>query len=177
MADLNARNLAAIKSGSATPQQLYEALIDLQAAHNNIAQQTNAAPVGENPEPTGHSAISVKGGAGMYDVQLTDNSPKYRDHHNFVEYSTDEGFSNAHVVSLGPSRNWRGSLGAGPYHFRSYSQYPTTGPSEMTYHPTPVSAHGSAEPPMQHGQGSGTSSTAGSGFGSEPFTGDVRPTR
>jgi hypothetical protein len=152
------------------------ALQYVQNAVNNIGQQTNAAPVGVTPAPQAHASLTVKGGAGIYDIAIADNSPKFIGHSNFVEYSQDASFSNAHVISLGPSRNHRASLGAGPYHFRSYSAYPTSQPSQPVYHAA-VSGAGTVEPPMQQGQGSGTSQTPGAGFGNVPFNAPTQPKR
>jgi len=152
------------------------ALQYVQRAVNNIGQQTNAAPVGVTPPPQAHASLSVKGGAGIFDVAIADDSPKFIGHSNFVEYSQDSSFSNAHVISLGPSRNWRGSLGAGPYNFRSYSAYPTSAPSQPVYHAS-VSGAGIKEPPMQQTQGSGTSQTPGAGFGNVPFNAPTQPKR
>lgn len=175
MADLKPRNLEAIRSGTATPAQMYECISDLVAAQNNVAQQTNSAPIGQNTPPPSHSALSVKGGAGIFDIAVTDNNPKYRGAENFFEYSMDG--QEWHTRSMGPSRNWRGSLGQGPFQFRSYSAHPTTGASDHTYCDGMVSGAGSAEPAMQASQGSGTSNVPGNGFGAVPFTGDRRPVR
>lgn len=152
------------------------ALQYLEGVVNNLGQQTNAAPVGATPPPQAHASLSVKGGAGIFDVAIADNSPKFIGHQNFVEYSPDASFSNAHTISLGPSRNWRGSLGSGSYHFRSYSAYPTSQPSPHVYH-APVSGGGAVEPVMQQGQGSGTSQTPGAGFGNVPFNAPTAPKR
>lgn len=173
MADASIPRLSAIEQKD---QDTGRALRYIQGVVNNLGVQTNAAPVGATPVPQAHASLSVKGGAGIFDVAIADNSPKYAGHQNFVEYSPDASFSNAHVISLGPSRNWRGSLGSGSYHFRSYSAYPTSLPSQPVYHPA-VSGAGTSEPAMQQGQGSGTSQTPGAGFGSVRFNAPVQPKR
>jgi hypothetical protein len=147
-----------------------------QDALNNIGQQSNASPVGAPPAPAPHVGLTVKGGGGIFDAAIDDNSPKYRGHSNFLEYSDNPSFSNAHVIHLGPSRNWRGSLGPGTFHFRSYSSYPTSPASAPIYHPA-VSGEGSAAPQMQAGKGSGTSQTPGYGFGNVPYNATKPPIR
>lgn len=173
MADSKYRNRSAIASKY---PEVAEALDDLNSASNNIAQQTNAAPIGSSPAPAPHAGLTVTGGSGIFDAAIDDNSPKYRGHSNFLEYSNDSSFSSAHVIHLGPSRNWRGSLGTGTYHFRSYSSYPTSAPSTPIYHP-PVSGAGSVEPKVQAGRGSGTSKSAGYGFGHIPYNSTTPPKR
>lgn len=173
MPDASIPRLAAIQQKD---QDTGRALQYIQNAINNLGVQTNAAPVGATPVPQAHAGLSVKGGAGIFDVAIADNSPKYQGHSNFVEYSPDASFSNAHVISLGPSRNWRGSLGSGTYHFRSYSAYPTSQPSQPVYHPS-VSGGGAVEPAMQQGQGSGTSQIPGAGFGNVRFNAPTQPKR
>lgn len=152
------------------------ALQYMQDVSNNLGQQTNAAPVGSNPPPTAHTSLTVMGGAGIFDAKIVDNSPKYQGHSNFLEYSDNASFENAHVIHLGPSRNWRGNLGTGTYHFRSYASYPTTEPSAAVYH-APVSGGGSVEPALQAGQGSGTSQVSGAGFGKVPYNATKPPIR
>jgi len=173
MADASIPRLSAIQQKD---DDVGRALKYLQGVVNNIGQQTNAAPIGSTPPPQAHASLSVKGGAGIYDIAIADNSPKFIGHSNFVEYSQDASFSNAHVISLGPSRNHRASLGAGPYNFRSYSAYPTSAPSQPVYHPA-VSGAGTVEPPMQQAQGSGTSQAPGAGFGTVPFNAPTQPKR
>jgi len=165
MPNLNSQRMSQIKQKYS---EVYEALRDHEAAINHLGMQTNASPVGLTPAPGSHAAISVKGGAGLYDVAITDNADAYRGKEHFLEYSQDPSFSSPHVIHLGASKNWRGSLGVGPYHFRSRSQYATSAPSDYIYHP-PVDALAGSEPQMQAGQGGG--------YGTEPFTGNKPPIR
>lgn len=173
MANASIPRLSAILQQS---PDIGRALQYVQDVANNLGQQTNSSPVGAPPSPPPHTSLTVKGGAGIFDAAITDNSPKYRGHSNFLEYSDDSNFGNAHVIHLGPSRNWRGSLGTGTFYFRSYGAYPTSQPSPPIYHGA-VSGGGSAEPQMQAGQGSGTSHTAGHGFGGVPYNADKPPIR
>jgi hypothetical protein len=149
-----------------------KALETLQNATNNVANQTNASPVGVTDPPTPHSAISVKGGAGIMDVAITDNSPQTRGKLHFFDYSTD-GFKTFHTKSIGPAKNWRGTLGNGTFQVRSYAQHDTSAPSDFIYHP-PVSTSGGSEPAMQPGQGSGTGQH---GFGRDAFNSVTQPKR
>lgn len=169
MAKLTVRNLSFIRQKY---PEIGEAISDLQNSHNNVAAQVNAEPVGVTSPPQPHSNISVLGGGGILDVALTDNSPQYRAKEHFFDYSQD-GFKTFHTKSLGPAKNWRGSLGSGNFQVRSYTQYATSGPSPMIYHP-PVSTTGAAEPLMQVGQGSGTGLA---GYGAVPYNAPTPPKR
>jgi hypothetical protein len=169
MANLSLRNMARIRQQY---PDIAEALADLMASHNSVAQQVNASPVGATPSPAPHAAISVRGGAGILDVALSDNSPQYAGKEHFFDYSQD-GFKTFHTKSLGPAKNWRGSLGTGSFQVRSYTQYPTSQPSSMLYHP-PVSTTGDSQPEMQSGQGSGTGTA---GYGQTPYNADTPPKR
>src|SRR6185503_12826727 len=128
MAKLAPRNLNAIASGKYTPQQLYECLKDIVASHNNIAQQVNAEPVGVTPAPLPHSSLSVVGGGGILDVAITKDTPAYRGEENFFDYSNDNGVT-WHTKSIGPAKNWRGSLGSGTFLVRSYASHSASGSS------------------------------------------------
>lgn len=164
MAFLNPQGMAAIKEQNPT---LYRVLKEMVDSGNNVAQQVNADPTAAIPAPQPHAAISVKGGAGLFDISLTDNSPQYRGKSNFVEYSPDKAFptSSTHVIDMGASRNHRAYLGNQTLNFRSYAAHDTSERSPITYHSGPVSGAGDTEPEMQPGQGSGTSRDAGAGFG------------
>ena len=169
MSNLSIRNLSRIRQ---MYPEIGEALDDVQKGINNGFSQVNASPVGTTPAPAPHAANSVVGGAGILDVAVTDNSPQYAGNSHFFDYSTD-GFKTFHTKPMGPSKNWRGSLGKGMFQVRSYTQYPTSGPSPMLYHP-PVSTAGTTEPAMQAGQGSGTGTA---GFGQQPYNATVPPKR
>ena len=144
----------------------------VQAVLNNMGQQGNISPVGATPPPQPHAALSVKGGASMVDVKMTDPSDQYRGNENFFDYSFD-GFKTFHTKHVGAANNWRGSLGSGMVSIRSYAQQSTSAPSAYTYHP-PVDTSGTAEPEFQANAGSGTGTK---GYGEQPYTSDNPPVR
>ena len=152
--------------------QIAEALTDHQNAINNVGQQVNAAPVGQIAPPQPHAANSVKAGAGLLDVSVSDNSGQYQGNHHFFDYSTDN-FKSFHTRSMGPSKNWRGYLGKAVFQTRTYTSYPTSAPSAFLYHPE-VDSTGTIEPQMQAGQGSGTGT---SGFGQQHYNTPNPPKR
>jgi hypothetical protein len=166
MANLQPRNLKQIAS---TDSLLGPCLTDIVDAHNNIAQQTNASPVGITPSPDKHADLKVSGGNGFFSVQITDNSPSFRGKENFLEVSEDRAFTTPHVIHLGASQSWYGNLGAKTLHFRSYSQYPTSPPGSPIYEYGVNGASGSA--PAIQGNGSAA------GWGTQPYTTDKVPTR
>jgi hypothetical protein len=170
MSNANVPQLAAIKLRD---PDLGRALEYLQNVANNMGQQGNAAPVGTLPAPSPHAANSVVGGAGILDVQVTDNSPQYQGLQHFFDYSND-GWKTVHTQPMGPAKNWRGSKGSGTFAVRTYSQYPSSStPSSPLYHAA-VDTTGATEPPMQAGQGSGTGLA---GFGSVAYTTPKPPVR
>jgi hypothetical protein len=172
MAQLNPRNMPYIRS---LDPKLHEALADIVNAHNNIAQQVNADPTSVTPPPPKIAGLNVVEQNGIFDAQITDHSAFNRGSSYMLEYSDTPNFQNAHTVHLGPARNWRGNLGAGSLHFRAYSAYGSSAPSEPVYHggrPGIVVGSGSmVGPPMQQGMGSGTGSATqtAQGFGSLPY--------
>lgn len=168
MANLSPRNLKQI---TARDPILGPCLQDIVDAHNNVAQQTNASPVGTTPPPDKHSKLSVSGGGGYFSVQITDNTPSFRGKENFLEVSEDKNFSagTVHVIHLGAAQSWYGNLGLKTLHFRSYSQYPTSPPGEPIYQYDVNGAGGSA--PSIAGNGSA------SGWGDQPYTTDTIPIR
>jgi len=172
VANLNPRNMAYIRS---IDPKLHEALSDIVNAHNNVARQVNADPTSVTPPPPKISGLNVVEKNGVFDAQITDHSEFNRGASYLLEYSDTPNFQNAHTVHLGPSRNWRGNLGAGPLHFRAYSAYGSSAPSEPVYHGggsgIVVGSGGTVGPPMQQGMGSGTGSATqtAQGFGSLPY--------
>jgi hypothetical protein len=176
---LSVRNLPQIRLGSATPEQLYEALQDIIRGHDNIAQQTNANPNGtSSPPPPDISSFVVTGADGIYHAQITDNNPVYRGVHYHIQYSTDRHFVAPITVHLGPARDWRANLGNRSIWWRAFSDYGSVSShSTPIYHggaapiavtaPPSVAGNGPAIPP---GQGSGTGNAGQiSGFGPIPF--------
>lgn len=167
---LKLRHKAAIASGTATPAQLYETIRDLEDGLNTIALHTAVSVVGSQVAPPRPVALSVKAANGIFDVQITDNHPSTADltPEYFVEYATDSGFSAPIVKHLGPSRNWRTSLGNQTLFWRVYSQYGRSSPTSDHVYVTgniAVVGGGSAGPTIQTSAGSGTNPTSGLGGG------------
>jgi hypothetical protein len=166
MADLQPRNLKQI---TASDPILGPCLLDIVNAHNNTAQQVNASPVGATPGPTGHSALSVTGGAGYFAASITDNSPSYRGKEHFL-VAQDVITGNTHMIHLGAATTWYGYLGAKTYHFASYPSYPTSGPASPIYQRN-VNGAGAIAPALPH------NANSFDGWGKQPFTTDTVPIR
>lgn len=164
MADLTLKNASMIQKQY---PELYQALSSIVDSHNRLAEQTNASPVGQTPSPESHAALNVTGGQGVFHAEITDNSPAYRGKEHFLEASEDG--ANWHVMHLGASTSWHGYLGAKVLNFRSYAAYATSGPGAPLYQMN-VSGVGGKEPKVT---GTGTAA----GYGTQPYTGDVKPKR
>lgn len=153
---------------------LAEALDDIMNRLYTTAQQANANPAGPPPTPPKVGALTVTAAGGVVHAQITDGSPVQRGVVYHFEASTTPNFSQPHLLQTGPSRDYRGALGAQPLYFRAFSQYPGGSPSEPVYHgtkaaPTLVQPGGVAGPAYPPSKGSGTASTdgtqGGAGFG------------
>lgn len=169
MGNLVLKHKAAIASGQATPAQFYETIKALEDAVNTVATYSAISVVGPQVTPPAPTALSVKAANGIFDVQIQDNhpatagiTPEY-----FVEYSTS--LSGPWTVKhLGPSRNWRSSLGNQTLFWRTYSQYGRSSPTSTHVYivgNAPVVGGGSAGPTIQTSAGSGTNPTSGLGGG------------
>lgn len=167
MANLNIRNLARIRADYPT---IGEALADIQAAHNNVAEQTNASSVGTTPAPLGPAALSVTGGAGFFRAHITDNSPAYRGKEWFLEASEDEAFTNPHKMHLGATTDHYVYLGPKKLHFRAYSAQATSPASDAVYAKNVDGTTGTA--PTVQGNAPG-----GDGYGADPYTTPLPPKR
>ena len=133
----------------------------LEQGINNTAQQVNASPVGATEAPPQISGIAVvpKGG-GVHQVTLQDNNPVNRGIFYFADYSQDPNFSTFTTVNMGPSRQIDVPAGTGDLHWRGYSQYQTSPPSEPVYHGVAVNSTGTTA--------SAAAGIAGTGSGTEP---------
>ena len=177
------RNLPYLNSIPVFGHHLVQALKDLRKLAQNIGQQVNAFPNGQaTPPPPQVHAVSVVASGGVAHVQITDNNDVYRGINYHVDVSTDASFSAPVTFPMGPSRDIRLLVGTQALHYRVFSDYPTSAPSEPVYHggaqPIPVAAIGSAQPPIPPGQGSGTGFTGQiSGHGPIPFRGTTPPRR
>lgn len=154
-----------------------EALESLRAGIDTLGQKMNVNPQGQTLPPAPPSALNVVAQNGITHVTLTDNNPRTRQVHYFVEYDTNPNFSNAHTVSLHIGRSARipTFMGSTPFYVRAYSMYPDGGRSNIIYKGTaqrPVAILDGAAavgPPLPKTPGSGTSKVPGHGFGQEKF--------
>lgn len=173
MGNLVLRHKAAIASGQATPAQLYETIKALEDAVNTVATYSAISVVGPQVAPPAPVALNVTAANGIFDVQIQDNHPQTAGitPEYFVEYSETANFTAPIVKHLGPSRNWRSTLGNKTLFWRVYSQYGRSSPTSphkyfgSTSTPTPVVGGGSAGPAIQTSAGSGTNPTSGLGGG------------
>jgi len=148
--------------------RLAEILKAVEAAINNVAQQTAASaqgPQGTSPTP---AKLNVTAAQGVYDIAITDDAPIQRGVEYFLEYSLTPAFNQPTVIHLGTTRNHRVFLGNQNLYWRCYSQYgPAAGPSQPVYYgskfsPLPVSGGGSITGPVPlPSNGSGTAPTTG----------------
>lgn len=167
MANLSIRNLARIREKF---PEIGEALSDVQAAHNNIAEQTNASPVGQTPAPLGPAKLTVTGGAGFFRAHIDDNSPAYRGKEYFLEASEDEAFSNPHKMHLGATTDHYVQLGPKVLHFRAYSAQSTSAASAAVYAKN-VDGTGGTAPAVQG------NTPGGDGYGANPYNTVLPPKR
>jgi hypothetical protein len=149
--------------------QAYEAVVQLKNAVNQTAQILGADATGPAQTPTNNGSLAVSQSGGIYDVAITDPSAE-RGEQYFIEWSNGASFSQAYVISLGPSRNWRGYLGnIGTTYWRFYKQTPGSNASPWINFggttPAPVggdSSSGGPAPGAANGSGTGGS---GQGYG------------
>ncbi len=155
--------------------RLYELMADVVQSVSSIGSQVNAEPVGSAPSPPRIAGLNVVAGNGVFDARITDHAPVSRGVEYQLEYSTTPDFASSHLVHLGPSRNWRGSLGRQKLYFRAHSTYPTSAPSSPVLHggamASMVDGNHPVEPALQAGAGSGTGALtqSGQGYGTQPF--------
>lgn len=168
----NVRNLDAIRNGTASHAQLYEAFYDLMTAVSNTSDQTNSNPNGPVPAPPQVSSVTAVALApGLHHVQVEDNSPVQRGVIYHFEFSLFANFPTGTVIlaQSSPSRDALINTGAGGIFWRAYSQYPTSAPSPPVYASGAVDAGGSARLVGISGAGSGTEPSVrplgGAGFG------------
>lgn len=172
MANLQPRNMAWLR---ANMPRLHETVSDMVRAIGAVGAQVNAEPVGVTAPPPSISGLTVVGGAGVFDARISDLAPVNRGVEYHLEYATTPDFASSHLVHLGPSRNWRSSLGRQKLYFRAHSTYPTSAPSSPVHHGgvTPGMVDGTLpiEPVLQAGAGSGTGSLSqvGQGYGTAPY--------
>ena len=161
--------------------RLAEVFDSIQNALNNIATQTGAVPQGPASTPSAPSGLNVTAAQGIFDIAITDNEPSQSNiaPDYFLEYSTTQSFQQPTVIHLGPSRNWRGTLGNQTLYWRTYKQVGRgSQPSRPIYFGGPaqpvavIGGGASSGPTPLPSQGSGTASTnglqGGVGYGKLP---------
>ena|SRR5579862_6411723 len=155
----------------------------LQSLMNGIEQtgtKLSVNPQGNTNPPAAPTGISVTANAsGIHRVSISDNSPRTRNVHYFVEHSTDRHFSasSVQVEHLGPvrQRSLAQSMGTTPVYYRAYAQYLDGPRSDYVYfgsstNPTGVQDGATTVGPAFHAStGSGTASGGGEGFGTEKY--------
>src|ERR1700684_3549878 len=119
---LSLRNLDYIRSKD---PRLAETFKDIVEQFSNLESQVNGSATGEPKAPPNVNSVNVMGGAGIFDIAITDNSQSlYRGVHYFVDHSNSAQFTNFQTIHVGTTRNWRGTLGSTSRFFRAYSAYP-----------------------------------------------------
>jgi len=176
---INFRNLQVIKSRD---RQLGEALEDAQRYINNISSYMALNSDGSPATPPPINKLEMLAEDGIFSAVITDNNPVYRPINYFLEYSTNSGFNNSHVISLGPSRTHRVALGNQNLHWRAYSQYIMGGPpSAPVLHGNGLQAtsvnggnvsasYSGPAIPISTGSGTSTAPHGGVGAGKTPFS-------
>lgn len=149
--------------------QGYDALLAIVKSANQIASTAGVGAVGTAQTPDNNGSIDVVAADGIFDIAMTDPNPQ-RGEYYFLEYDLTGSFSDAIVISLGPSRNWRGMLGNQTYFFRWYKQLLGSNVSGYAFFggttPAGVAGGGALAGPAPHDtEGSGTSSQPGQGWG------------
>jgi hypothetical protein len=172
MANLSINNLSAILQKY---PEIGKALQQIQDSTNNVGQQTNAAPVGNTPQPPSLTKLDVLGGAGIIHAVIHDASPTYRGNSYHIEVMPTGGNweTDALPIHTGPARAFRGMLGHGTYDVRACSGYNTSNPSPWIYSKG-VNAGGTTAPKFPKSTGSGT---GGGAWGNRPYDGDTAPKR
>jgi hypothetical protein len=166
--------MPAIRAIPIVGQKLHEALqyiVDgVNQAHANAATSSTVLP--PPPRPDAFTVNTCAAGFAYFGVKHNGNIQ--RGIHYFVEHADNPGFTNAHVVPLGPSRNGQLYIGNATRYFRTYAGYPGSNTmSEKTNfggnNPVAVVGGGSTAPNFTASFGSGTAPTDGSqpgtGFG------------
>lgn len=149
--------------------QAYTSLLDLVDGVNQVAAVSGVGAVSPAATPQNNGTLDVIAADGIFDVAITDPNPN-RGEYYFLEWDTDPSFGDAIVISLGPSRNWRGMLGNIVTFWRWYKQLLGSNVSGYAIFggntPTEVDGGGSLAGPAPHDtQGSGTSAQPGNGWG------------
>jgi hypothetical protein len=158
---------------------LAQALGRVQTGVNTLATNLAADATDHLPAPPAVQAVNVKSdGSGNVHAVISDSADIQRGINYFVEYDTDPGFGQPHVVHLNASRSMppiplpakddEGNPQV--FHFRAYSQYRGGLPGPKVNFggntPTPISPGGSAQATLLPSTGSGTAHNNGQQGGS-----------
>ena len=178
------RNLDFLRNIPEWGGRLYEALEDLNAQHQSIAQQVNGNSTGQPLPPPAIDSLTVTGQNGHFHAQIQHNAEFYRGIKYHLEYADNASFHNPRAVDIGSSREHTMFLGNGTYYFRAFAAYESSPPGPPAYHggahsPQPVSGGGSIGGPAflpPQGSGTGKPGEGLSGPGPIPFrTSSGRP--
>lgn len=152
------KGIPPIKSGrwDDVKHHVANVLTEVVTAINNVAKATGTDATGPAPMPTPIAKLSVLGGAGIFDVAITDNSSPSSAIQYVVQYSAANNFLAPHNIILNGPRNWRGTLGGLKLYWRVASQYPGGAMGPWVNSPL-IDATGATAPIVQPGQGSGSS--------------------
>jgi hypothetical protein len=155
---------------------LFEAIVALENAVNNISAQSGYDSAGVFPTTTNIAACNVTAANGLLSIQIIDNSlvnapANTRTITYFVEIASDAGFVNVlHHESKVAARNFYIPVNNQTVFVRAYSQLQGSAPSQPIAFggttPTAIAGGGALAPPAaQAYQGSGNVSISGKGFG------------
>ncbi len=142
--------------------RLYEALSDVDAQHQTVAQQVNANPTGHPLPPPAIDSLSVTGQNGHFHLQIQHGAEFYRGVTYHAEYADNPAFQSPRSIDLGASREHTTFLGNGTYYWRAFAAYPASKGGPPAYHggahsPQPVNGGGAiGGPAFLPPQGSGT---------------------
>lgn len=168
-------------------QYLGRALRGIVDGLNGLSQNVSVDSTSTLPPPPTIQQLNVKtDGNGNVHAVINDSNPIQKNTHYFLEFATDEAFTQPHVVHLGPSRTMRpmplpafdDNGKAQSWHFRAYSQQQGSMPSPPVNFgspgkATPVSVGGTSRLTLLPSTGSGTAppsgQSAGQGFGKTLF--------
>lgn len=155
------------KLSSVADPILSEAFKSIEDNINRSNAVAGVNPNGAATTPKNAGGLSVVQANGIYDVTISDSANE-RGETYFLEWALDSAFTTAHLISLGPARNWRGrlDLNGSSVWFRCYKQLQGSNPSAWIYFSgNPLTDGGSSGPMPGTPKGSGSSNQAGRGFG------------
>lgn len=150
--------------------KIYEALIKVQNVVNQGHAVAGVNPAGTANTPVNNGMLAINQDSGIYDAVISDPAAD-RGEHYFLQWDTTPSFSTARTIYLGPTRSWRGALGAvGKTYWRHQKQLLGSNISDPVNFggdkPMPVQANNAIGGPTPGvPQGSGSSKVSGHGWG------------